>query len=176
MIPGASPFFEEFNDRGAHTKAPVPIDSDGHTFDMNQIDTSISVSIKQSLLKLHLKQDVIIELFKTLEHNIMKKDQYSAEFSHALQQRKATIVASKSISATKKTQRKRQAFQSTFKEEALSDDSEDSKVYGTQEKIKKKNIDIIIQSSCLSIELRKTDGDLIAEFCMVNFDYGLQIF
>ena len=33
-----------------------------------------------------------------------------------------------------------------------------------------------IQSSCLSIELRKANSELIAEFCMVNFDYGLQSF
>jgi len=48
------------------------------------VDTSVAVLIKQSLLKLHLKQDVIIELFKCLEHNIMKKDRFSEEFSRAL--------------------------------------------------------------------------------------------
>lgn len=42
--------------------------------------------------------------------------------------------------------------------------------------MKKKNLQVIIQASCLSIELRKADDKLIAEFCMVNFDYGLQIF
>lgn len=83
-IPNGSPFFEERNDRGAHIKPPLRIDSEGHTFDMDQVDTSVSVEIKQSLLKLQLKQNVIIELFKTLEHNVMMKDKYSAEFTHAL--------------------------------------------------------------------------------------------
>ena len=42
--------------------------------------------------------------------------------------------------------------------------------------LKRKTLQVGIQSSCLSIELRKANNELIAEFCMVNFDYGLQIF
>ena len=56
-----------------------------------------------------------------------------------------------------------------FEEEALSDDS----FHEAPEKLKKKTLQVTIQASCLSIELRKTDGDLIAEFCLVYFDYGL---
>ena len=33
-----------------------------------------------------------------------------------------------------------------------------------------------VHSSCLSIELRKADDDLIAEFCMVNFDLVSEIY
>ena len=43
-------------------------------------------------------------------------------------------------------------------------------------KERKKTLQIKFESSCLSIELRKTDSSLIAEFCMVNFDFGLQMF
>ena len=67
------------------------------------------------------------------------------------------------------------------KEEAKADkdssfDSFDSEGRPSPKKVEKKNLQVKIQASCLSIELRKTDDDLIAEFCMVNFDYGLQIF
>ena len=65
-VPINSPFFEQRNGRGAHIKPPLPIDAQGHTFDMDQVDTSVTVLIKQSLLKLHMKQDVVIELFDTL--------------------------------------------------------------------------------------------------------------
>ena len=43
-------------------------------------------------MKLHLKQDVIIELFKILEHNIMKKDEYSKQFKTALQRKNAAVA------------------------------------------------------------------------------------
>ena len=33
-----------------------------------------------------------------------------------------------------------------------------------------------IKATCLSLELRDKANILVAEFCMVNFDYGLQIF
>ena len=66
-------------------------------FDMDMVDTSVNVEIQQSLLKLHLKQDVIIELFKCLEHNVMKRDEYSDAFSHSLRKRQATIVQVQSI-------------------------------------------------------------------------------
>lgn len=46
IVPNSSPFFEEKDDRGAHIKAPVRIDKQGHTFDMDQVDTSVSVMIK----------------------------------------------------------------------------------------------------------------------------------
>ena len=42
--------------------------------------------------------------------------------------------------------------------------------------LKKKTFQVSIKATCLSIELRKKEGELIAEFCMVNFDYGCQIF
>jgi hypothetical protein len=34
IIPNSSPFFEQKNEKGAHTKAPLRIDNQGHTFDM----------------------------------------------------------------------------------------------------------------------------------------------
>ena len=40
IVPNSSPFFEEKNDRGAHIKAPLRIDSEGHTFDMEQVEVS----------------------------------------------------------------------------------------------------------------------------------------
>ena len=101
IVPNNSPYFEEKNERGAHTKLPDKL-IDGKVFDMEMVDTSVSVEIVQSLLKLHLKQDVIIELFKCLEHNVMKRDEFSEQFSHALRKRQATIVASMSIQATKR--------------------------------------------------------------------------
>lgn len=58
-----------------------------------------------------------------------------------------------------------------MKEENLSDDSDSEKE--AVQKLKKKHLQITIQASCLSVELRKTGDELIAEFCMVNFDYGL---
>ena len=33
-----------------------------------------------------------------------------------------------------------------------------------------------IKASCLSLELRNRNDELVAEFCMVNFDYGLQMY
>ena len=54
-VPIYSPFFEQRNERGAHIKPPKPVDAHGHTFDMEQVDTSVTVLIKQSLLKLHMK-------------------------------------------------------------------------------------------------------------------------
>jgi len=61
-----------------------------------------------------------------------------------------------------------------MEEEFFSDDSEaDTK---QRFKLRKKTLQVTVQASCLSIELRKTDDDLIAEFCMVNFDYGRQVF
>lgn len=96
FVPNHSPYFEEKNERGAHIKLPDKL-IDGKVFDMDMVDTSVSVEIVQSLLKLHLKLDVIIELFKCLEHNVMKQDEYSDVFSHALRKRQATIVASMSI-------------------------------------------------------------------------------
>ena len=59
-----------------------------------------------------------------------------------------------------------------MEEEYLSDDSENPGLRRPL-KLKKKTIQVTIHASCLSIELRKTDDTLIAEFCMVNFDYGL---
>jgi hypothetical protein len=44
---------------------------------MDQVDVSTEITIKQNLLKLRLKQDVIRELFHMLEHNINKKDEFS---------------------------------------------------------------------------------------------------
>ena len=170
MVPNSSPFFEEKNERGAHIKPPIPIDSQGHTFDMDQIDTSISVSISQSLLKLHLKQDVVIELFNTLEHNVMKKDKFSAEFNSALTKRKATIVASTSIQTRRRRFTKPNA---KMEEVGFSDDSEGE---GPDQELKKKTMKLQVHSSCLSIELRKADDDLIAEFCMVNFDLVSEIY
>ena len=79
VMPNDSPYFEEKNERGAHIKLPTKF-VDGKVFDMEMVDTSTKVEIEQSLLKLHLKQDVIIELFKCLEHNIMKRDDYSDHF------------------------------------------------------------------------------------------------
>ena len=55
VIPNGSPFFEEKNSKGAHIRPPLPIDAEGHTFDMDQVDTSVSIRISQKLLKLHLK-------------------------------------------------------------------------------------------------------------------------
>ena len=43
-------------------------------------------------------------------------------------------------------------------------------------KPKKKEVQITIQATCLSIELRDAIGHMICEFCMINFDYGLQVF
>lgn len=40
----------------------------------------------------------------------------------------------------------------------------------------KKKLCVTIQSSCLTLQLRTAEGDLIAEFCMVNFDYGLETY
>ena len=91
FVPNGSPYFEEKNERGAHTKFPELL-VDKKVFDMDMVDTSVNVEIQQSLLKLHLKQDVIIELFKCLEHNVMKRDEYSDSFSHSLRKRQATIV------------------------------------------------------------------------------------
>ena len=54
-VPIYSPFFEQRNERGAHIKPPKPVDAQGHIFDMEQVDTSVTVLIKQSLLKLHMK-------------------------------------------------------------------------------------------------------------------------
>ena len=62
------------------------------------------------------------------------------------------------------------------KDKDSSFDSYDSEGQISPKKVEKKNLQVKIQASCLSIELRTTDDDLIAEFCMVNFDYGLQIF
>ena len=42
--------------------------------------------------------------------------------------------------------------------------------------LKKKKLCVTVQSSCLTVQLRTAEGDLIAEFCMVNFDYGLEIY
>ncbi len=42
--------------------------------------------------------------------------------------------------------------------------------------MKQKTFSVSILASCLSIELRKESDDLIAEFCMVNFDYGFNLF
>ena len=42
--------------------------------------------------------------------------------------------------------------------------------------LKKKKLCVTIQSSCLTLQLRTAEGDLIAEFCMVNFDYGLETY
>jgi hypothetical protein len=135
----------------------------------------MSVMINQSLLKLHLKQDVVIELFKTVEHNVMKKDKFSAEFNSALTQRKATILQQTSVHGTRYQQSvKQKKYKEKMEEEYFSDDSEaDTK---QKFKLKKKTLQVTVQASCLSIELRKTDDDLIAEFCMVNFDYGRQVF
>lgn len=96
FVPNNSPYFEEKNERGAHTKLPDML-IENKVFDMDMVDTSVNVEIQQSLLKLHLKQDVIIELFKCLEHNVMKRDEYSDAFSHSLRKRQATIVQVQSI-------------------------------------------------------------------------------
>jgi hypothetical protein len=45
-----------------------------------------------------------------------------------------------------------------------------------EEELKKKTFSVSILASCLSIELRQQTNDLIAEFCMVNFDYGFNAF
>lgn len=99
-VPINSPYFIELNERGAQVNNPLLVD--GREFDMNLVDTSVQVEIKQSLLKLSLKQDVIIELFNTLEHNVLHKDEFVNQFTGALKKRQATIVASKSIQATRK--------------------------------------------------------------------------
>ena len=41
---------------------------------------------------------------------------------------------------------------------------------------KKLTVQIEIQASCFSIELRKASNELITEFCLVNFDYGVQLY
>ena len=86
LIPNSSPFFYDKD------KVPLRVDAAGHILDNDQVDTSVTISIKQQFMKLHLKQDVIIELFKILEHNIMKKDEYSKQFKTALQRKNAAVA------------------------------------------------------------------------------------
>ena len=180
VAPGDSPYFEEKNERGAHIKVPILID--GRVLDMNLIDTSVRVEIKQSLLKLHLKQDVVIELFKCLEHNIMRKDDFTDCFAHALRKRAATIVSISSLEGTRKTNRQRWSKKAAAEEqkddvsEVFSDDSGAEERVQTRSKLKKMKTQVTIKASCLSVELRTKEDKLIAEFCMVNFDYGVQIF
>ena len=48
---------------------------------------SVGIAIRQSLLKLKLKQDIFTEMFDILEHNIMKKDKFSKYFEDMLKHR-----------------------------------------------------------------------------------------
>ena len=70
-VPITSPYFIEYNDRGAQINNPLMVEGkngEGYKeFDMSLVDQSTNLKIEQSLLKLSLKQDVIIELFNTLE-------------------------------------------------------------------------------------------------------------
>ena len=62
-------------------------------------------------------------------------------------------------------------------QEYMTDEDDDEEI-GTRRKMqrKRKDVQITIQATCLSIEIRNSVDILICEFCMVNFDYGLQIF
>ena len=88
VIPNSSPYFKKDDE----DIAPLRIDAAGHTFDMDQVDNSVAILVTQKFLKLHLKQDVVIELFNMLQHNVMNKDAYSVEFKAALKPRKAVVT------------------------------------------------------------------------------------
>ena len=92
VVPNDSPYFVDCDEDGVPLSTPLRIDHLGHTFDMDQVETAVKVQIKQTLLRLQLRQDVLMELFKTLEHNILKKDAYSKAFNAALKKRSATLV------------------------------------------------------------------------------------
>ena len=92
VVPNDSPYFVDCDEDGVPTSTPLRVDHLGHTFDMDQVETAVKVQVKQTLLRLQLRQDVVMELFKTLEHNILKKDAYSKAFNAALKKRSATLM------------------------------------------------------------------------------------
>ena len=75
LVPSPSPYL--IDPKSGDYSGPIKVNDTGVTFDPSQVDVSVSISIKQSLLKLKFKQDVVTEVFDILEHNIMKKDKYS---------------------------------------------------------------------------------------------------
>ena len=114
---------------------------------------------------------MVTEVFDVLEHNIMKKDKYSKHFDAMLKHRQETIMRGKATATKSKSP-------TALKNILLRDDSDDSieEDEDDMKKPKKKDVQITIQATCLSIELRDEIGHMICEFCMVNFDYGFQLF
>ena len=94
-------------------------------------------------MKIMLKQEVLIKLFDTLEHNILNEDEFSDHFK-ALKVEQAEVIA-----------------------------ETESRIIKTGNK---KSMCVNIMASCLSIELRDMMDILIMELCLVNFDYGLNMY
>ena len=95
----------------------------------------------------------------------MKKDKYSAEFSHALQQRSATIVKGTTLQANKHramSLRRKHTAEAAKMAKKNNDDEDsfesfDSEGRPSPKMLKKKSLEVTIKASCLSIELRTTD-------------------
>jgi hypothetical protein len=78
-MPNPSPFLNE-------TIEPpyTGIESAPH-FDLGQVDTSMKVDIDMELFKLKFSQTVFAQLFEILNNNVMHEDDFTQEFSNALQ-------------------------------------------------------------------------------------------
>ena len=71
--------------------------------------------------------------------------------------------------------RKQDDDEGDLSDEGFDSDSLETEAVAKKKNLKKRTTQIRIQATCLSIELREKNY-LICEFCMVNFDYGLEIF
>jgi hypothetical protein len=149
LLPNNSPFF--IKEDSADYQGPLIVDPSGSLFNPALIDTSVSVKVTQKFFRVVLVQDVLNQVFDSLEHNIIKRDAHSEHFELVLKNKKLI-----------------------HKTEPELDMSGKSRM--TTPDLGAKKLNILFHFYCLSIELRDDNGKLVSEFSLLNTDLGYDAF